>query len=259
MFTLDIVWRKAVTDSMVLVLSLLGGGLCGVGAAVLVIGLVYLQLKTREPGSAAPDTGPQVSRIIKLGAAAPRVSQASPPTLPTEPDLAMSVAAVQAAIDRSVGQTTELEHVDDTWNDGEPLTQVRRRPQHVSLEDLTGKVVLTSGAGVLIENASGKRVWSAPRVHADVVPSIWLDHWGPLKGDELVRFAQHYRKVENVLHERPERLPTLLQELGYSDVGEWFRVYNTFLKHYGVGGPGDTIADFGFGQDFQDALFAAAF
>jgi len=80
-----------------------------------------------------------------------------------------------------------------------------------------------------------------------------------LTPDELVLFAQHYRQVERVLHDAPERLPTLLQELGYKDVGEWFQVYNTFLKHNGVGGPGDTIADYAFGQDFQDALFAAEF
>ena len=148
---------------------------------------------------------------------------------------------------------------DDTWDDGEPLTQLRRMPAHVDLEELTGKVVLTSGAGVLIEDASGRREWTAPRVHADVAPTIWIDFWGPLSPDELVLFAQHYRRVERVHHDTPERLPTLLQEFGYADVGEWFRVYNTFLKHFGVGGPGDTVADYAFGQDFQDALFAAEF
>jgi len=110
---------------------------------------------------------------------------------------------------------------------------------------------------VLVEDAQGRREWTCPRVHADVAPSIWIDFWGPLTPEDLVQFAQHYRKVERVQYEAPERLPTLLQELGYHDVGEWFRVYNTFLKEYGVGGPGDTVEDYAFGQDFKDALFAA--
>ena len=231
---------------------MVGGGLCGLLVAVAGLGTWHV-LRGRSADTSSADPTPPVphAKVIKLGSAAPRAALADPPTLPTQPGLVLNMAAVAAA--------KEKEGLDETWDDGDPLTQIRRRPAHVDLDDLTGKVVLTSGAGILIENVEGKREWSAPRVHADVAPSIWLDFWGPLSRDELVLFARHYRQVERVIYDAPERLPTLLQELGYSDVGEWFQVYNTFLKHFGVGGPGDAIADYSFGQDFQDALFSAEF
>jgi hypothetical protein len=232
-------------------IAMVGGGLCGLLVAVVGLGIWHLQrARPEDTPSPAPTTPAPRSKVIKLGAAAPRTALADPPTLPTEPGLALNMAAVAAA---------KKDDADDTWDDGEQLTQIRHRPAHVDLDDLTGKVVLTSGAGILIEDAAGKREWTAPRVHADVAPAIWIDCWGPLSRDELVLFARHYRQVERVLYDAPERLPTLLQELGYTDVGEWFQVYNTFLKHFGVGGPGDAIADYAFGQDFQDALFSAEF
>ena len=245
-----------------LVLAAVSGGACGLVAAGVLLGLYHLSQKGKdereaaspEPAVVAPPAPPPrplgSPKVVKLGAASPLAARSEPPTQPTEPRLALDPEAIEAA--RRAAN-------DETWDDGEPLTKVRTRPEYVDLETLTGKVVLTSGAAVLIEDVSGRRNWTAPRVHADVAPSIWLDEWGPLKPDELLLFAKHYRKVDKVQFEAPERLPTLLQELGYSDVGEWFRVYNTFLKHYGVGGPGDTIADYAFGQDFKDALFAAEF
>ena len=239
-----------------MIFSALLGGLCGLLAGVVVLGLGFFVWKSMSAAptldaSSTPMPEPDASsappKIIKLGAAAPGAIRSEQLTLPTEPG-------------RRLGQRAknmeEDETADDTWDDGELLTTVRTAPEHVDLDTLTGKVVLTSGAAILLEDASGKREWTCPRVHADVSPTIWIDVWGPLQPRELVVFAGHYRQVERVRYRTPERLPTLLQELGYQDVGEWYRVYFTFLKHNGVGGPGDAIADYAFGQDFKDALFA---
>jgi len=231
-----------------LLMAMVGGGLCGSLTAAVGLGLLYTLKKPAGSAADAPVPAAPPPKVIKLGAAAPGAVRLDPPTLPTEPGLALDVDTVQAAAESAA---------DDTWDDGDPLTQVRRVPEHVVLEDLTGKVVLTSGAGVLMEDGAGRREWTTPQLRADVAPTIWIDVWGPLSPEDLVVFAQNYRQVERVHHDAPERLPTLLQELGYRDVGEWFQVYYTFLKHFGVGGPGDAIADYAFGQDFKDALFAA--
>ncbi len=233
---------------LVEVLIIAAGALCGVVSGALVLGLAFYLWKRQVSDPDTPEAPKQASpKVIKLGAAAPGAIQLERPTLPTKPDRRVKLPPREASVE---------ENDDVTWDDGEPLTQARTLPEHVDLEELTGKVVLTSGAAVLIEDASGRREWTCPRVHADVAPSIWIDIWGPLKPEELVVFAGHYRQVERVRFEAPERLPTLLQEMGYKNVGEWFQVYYTFLKHNGVGGPGDAIADYAFGEDFKDALFA---
>lgn len=107
------------------------------------------------------------------------------------------------------------------------------------------KVLKSSGVADLVDD-DGDQVWVTPRLKTAVTPAQWTDDWGPLEPRDFDGFARHMVDIDDALGLDPHGVEALVTGLGYDDVGHWFRVRYTFLKHDGTGGP--TLNDMAFGE-----------
>ncbi len=126
------------------------------------------------------------------------------------------------------------------------------------------QVLGRSGDAAFIRDEDGDCMWvqgfqtRSGGIHADE----WPDDWGPLANhnQDVNEFAYHQQSIENENHggQDQNHLPSICQRLGYTDVGQWFRVRLTFLKYYGTGDRGH-LGTMHFGSnEFNAAIIAAA-
>jgi len=137
------------------------------------------------------------------------------------------------------------------------------KSQAVNPQDWTHmKVISMSGDAGLVETEDGDRVWVQgfqlrwpDGTHCDE----WPDEWGPLANNnqDLNEFAYHMQSVDRAMM-APETLPEVVQRLGYTDVGQWYRVRMTFIKYYGQGDRSDVGTMVMASNEFNQAIVQAA-
>lgn len=128
---------------------------------------------------------------------------------------------------------------------------------HVHGESEDSKVIRSSGEADLVED-DGERQWTS-RVDEAVPRDRWTDDWGPLPAGpgRLEEFCLHEYRFEQARAGDPDAAEQKLLSLGYRDVGHFFRVRCTIVKHYAKPyGPllRDSILD---SQEYQNAAIRA--
>jgi hypothetical protein len=98
-------------------------------------------------------------------------------------------------------------------------------------------IIETRDGAVLVEDPDdGERMW-ANRVDLEVARDSWDDVWGPLDGpddESLARFFMHETTFQMEAQSDPMEGEAKLQAFGYDDVGHYFKVRATILKHFGT-------------------------
>jgi len=113
------------------------------------------------------------------------------------------------------------------------------------------------GADLIEDPDDEERLWSA-NFDGDVSPEAWVDVWGPLSGpDALVEHLTHSAWFDEMHEGDPLGAEKKIQELGYKDAGEYFKVKHTILKHHGTP-HGSTLGEYVYdSQAFMSATMAA--
>jgi len=127
-------------------------------------------------------------------------------------------------------------------------------------------VIARSGEAAFVQDEDGDRMWVQGfrlRWNGSTSADEWPDDWGPLHAhnQDLNEFAYHQQSIENENGggQDQNHLPGICQRLGYTDVGQWFRVRQTFLKYYGAGDKSDIDGlYFESSNEFNAAMIAAA-
>jgi hypothetical protein len=121
------------------------------------------------------------------------------------------------------------------------------------------RVVESRDGADLIEDDEELR-WVS-RVDTDVPRASWRDVWGPLRGKgpkTLEDFCFHQFVFDQAQATDPRLAERKLQEFGYRDVGQWYRVLATVGTHLGTP-HGPNVGDFTFGsQDYLNAVRKAS-
>jgi hypothetical protein len=60
----------------------------------------------------------------------------------------------------------------------------------------------------------------------------WQDFWGPLPPGDLDAFCDHWVDQQDAEAMKTDIMDEVLAEMGYPDVGTWYRVYWTGVKHF---------------------------
>lgn len=122
------------------------------------------------------------------------------------------------------------------------------------------KVIKQVDGAQLIEE-DGETQW-VDRVNKEIPRERWVDDWGPLasiadREARLVEFVYHEKNFDMTRDGDPLAAEQKIVGYGYRDVGHFFRVRGTVLKHYGVPqGPNVDDAIFS-SQEFMNAAMKA--
>jgi hypothetical protein len=96
------------------------------------------------------------------------------------------------------------------------------------------------GASLIRDPDDGELLWTNTW-NKEVRPEQWQDEWGPLSQDDFDTFWHHRYEFDLLQSGDPEEAERKLQSFGYRDVGHYFQVETTFLKHNAEPGSGDTL------------------
>lgn len=103
------------------------------------------------------------------------------------------------------------------------------------------KVLDRQNGASLIEDADDGEVQWVDTTNKEVTADQWQDEWGPLDGptdESLVNFMFHEKNFDMERSGDARSAGEKIKEYGYDDVGHFFRVRTTILKHFGSGGGG---------------------
>lgn len=93
------------------------------------------------------------------------------------------------------------------------------------------------GAYMWKDEDDGEIIWS-PDIDTEIPKDSWQDVWGPLSSaDDLGTFLFHETQFNLKMQGDAEEAEEEIKGFGYKDVGEFFKVRVTMLKHKGDGGP----------------------
>lgn len=96
--------------------------------------------------------------------------------------------------------------------------------------------VQRDGAALIEDEDDGTFVW-VDQVDKDLPRGAFTDQWGPLDGptdEALVSFLHHELVFTMEMTGDAEAAERKLQELGYRDAGQFYRVRATIVKHFGT-------------------------
>ena len=108
-------------------------------------------------------------------------------------------------------------------------------------------VIRQNGASLIRDPDDGEELW-ANTVDTDVPVANWEDDWGPLAGpeNESLEDYMYHDMVFGMAHQGdPMEAQEKLKGFGYTDVGQFYRVRATVLKHFGTPG-GQTLDSYVF-------------
>jgi hypothetical protein len=103
-------------------------------------------------------------------------------------------------------------------------------------DDLEMVIERRDGAALVEDPDDGERMW-VNQVDGDVPRDAWNDVWGPLDGPDdgsLANFFHHETVFNMEQQSDPAAAEGKLQAFGYADVGEFFKVRMTIVKHFGT-------------------------
>lgn len=226
-----------------------GGLCCCLGSAVAIVGGAVFVLKKKKDG----DPG-------VVGALDSVSSFASQAAAAGQDAVKAGAQAAQSAADAHLGTTPAAPRGSGGDDDhdkrarlaghiGEEQAAGITGLEHVKIADETDMdVVQQSGEAFLMEDRDdGDRMWMWRPVDggAERPAEHWEDFWGPLQPGDLAGFCDHWVDQQDAEQMQTDHLEAELAKLGYADVGEWYRVYWTAVKHYGRSpGPGANLEDF---------------
>ncbi len=123
------------------------------------------------------------------------------------------------------------------------------------------KVVERQDGASLIEDADDGEVQWVNTTNQGVGPDQWQDEWGPLSGpneESLVDFFAHEKIFDMERSGDARSAGEKIKEFGYQDVGHFFKVRGTIVKHFATA-HGPTLDSYVFdSQQVMSAMMKAA-
>jgi hypothetical protein len=231
---------------MEIVAGLLSTGCCCIASLALVAAIYWFLIRKKgDAGDASAMLGETVAGASAAAgsvanaaakAVAPAPAPAAPVAAPAPPPLTPAQQQAHAASALSgTEQVSGMEHV------------------HVVGTGDDTKVLAEDGAAKFIEDEDS-RIWIDVSGNDSTIASQWRDDWGPVTPGDSETLAAHECDIGDANGLDPDSLPQLVRSLGYRDVGHWFDVRRTGVKHFGQGNPNGPLDDFVFGEDFMQAM-----
>lgn len=167
--------------------------------------------------------------------------------------------AVNVAGSLAAGRQTSAAAAHQAPSAGQGLGSAIKGVEHIqgaeNIRVVSGDVVRAEqGASLIRDPDDDTMVWTNTW-NKEIAPEQWQDEWGPVSHDQFDVFWHHKYEFDMLHAGDPEEAERKIQSFGYRDVGHFFQVETTFLKHYPEAGSGPLLDDFIF--DHQRTAQAA--
>lgn len=227
--------------------AILSGGCCCLGTLA-VIGAIYWFF-IRGKGGAEKASAMLDKAASAAGSVASQAADAA-----GQAGSALNDAVNQASAPAPLTQQQQRAHAEGALSGTEELSGTEH--VHVVGSGPGTRVLAEDGKARFVEDGD-TRCWIDVSGNDRYTAAQWPDDWGPLSPGDTDSFAVHETDIMDANGLDPDSLPQLVRSLGYRDVGQWFDVRRTAVKHYGQGAPGAPLSSFVFGDAITQSVMRA--